>query len=153
MSTLNVIHQRILTISLGKDVAKNIAAYFAVIDSALEASFESFDLIQAKEVLLSADRKFANKRPEKRVRKNDTTIKARKPPICGWILFLRHTVEELKASNFEDKLFTKVSELWNALDVADKQIWKDKASVMNAPQVMNERKKPRIQESSHSHTL
>jgi len=144
MSTLNVIHQRILAISIGRDVTKNIGAYFAALDAALEESFPSDDLRKAKDVLMSVDQEFMMcKRSTKRTRKNALVTKTRKPLTCGWTLFLRHTVEELKATNFEGKIFTKVSESWNALDVAAKQTWKDKATAINT---IPDRKKIRIEE-------
>ena len=146
MSTLNVIHQRILAISIGKDVTKNIGAYFTALDAALEESFTSDDLRKAKDILVIADHEFATKKTNKRARKNDSGTKTRKPLTCGWTLFLRHTVEELKATNFEGKVFTKVSESWNALDVADKQVWKDKATAINFSQVITDCKKIRIEE-------
>ncbi|GMH73155.1 hypothetical protein TrLO_g12070 [Triparma laevis f. longispina] len=146
MSTLNVIHQRILAIGIDKDVTKKIGAYFADLDAALEASFAQYDLGRAKEVLANADWEFTHKRPTKRAKKNGSDTKPRKVYISGWTLFLKHTVMELKQAGFQGRYFVKVSVLWNALSDETKQAWKDRAVMIRTPQVVDELAKIRIQE-------
>lgn len=90
---------------------------------------------------------FANKKPNKRTKKTGSNTKTRKNTISGWSLFLKHTISELKKTKFEGKYFAKVSELWNALDDADKQEWKDKASAINTTQAIIALDKVRIQDS------